>query len=114
MEVLATKKTKSTLEPIPVNKGERLELQKKLYNYIISKWNKTDKDDISLKRAEISQAIGCEVHRVSSIINSLIEKNIIKMDRLQKRLIDIYIVSKIRTAPNYELTLEQQDILFFR
>ncbi|GHQ64908.1 hypothetical protein VN0401_00020 [Helicobacter pylori] len=70
----ATKTTKPTLEPIPVNKGERLELQKKLYNYIITKWNKSDKNNIPLNRAEISQAIGCAIHRVSNIVNSLIDK----------------------------------------
>lgn len=113
MEALVTKTTKSKLEPIPVNKGERLELQKKLYNYIVKKWNRIDKDDIPLNRAEISQAIGCEVHRVSNIVNSLIDKKLIEMDRLKKRLIDIYSVFKIRTAPNYKLTPEQQDVLFY-
>lgn len=113
MEVLVTKKTKPTLEPIPVNKGERLELQKNLYNYIIKKWNKSDKDDISLNRAEISQSIGCEVNRVSNIIYSLIDKNLIEMDTLKKRLVNIYSVFKIRTAPNYDLTLEQKDILIY-
>ncbi len=57
MEALATKTTNPTLQPIPVTKGERLELQKKLYNYIIKKWNIKDKDYIQLNRAEISQAI---------------------------------------------------------
>ena len=113
MESLVTKKTKPTLEPIQVIKCERLELQKKLYNYIIKKWNKTDRDDITLNRAEISQAIGCEVHRVSNIVSSLIDKNLIEVNRLKKRNIDIYSVFKIRTATNYELTPEQQDILIY-
>lgn len=113
MEALATKTTKPKLEPIEITKGERLELQKKLYNYIIEKWNKTDKFNIPLNRLEISQAIGCEVHRVSNITNSLIDKKLIEMERLKKRLIDIYSVLKIRTAPNYELTQEQQDILIY-
>lgn len=113
MGALATKTTKPTLEPIEVTKGERLELQKKLYNYIIKKWNKSDKDNIPLNRAEISKSIGCKVHRVSNIINSLIDKNLIEMGRLKKRNVDIYSVFKIRTAPNYELTLEQQDILIY-
>lgn len=113
MEALVAKTTKPKLEPIPVNKGERLELQKKLYNYIISKWNKSDKDGIPLNRAEISQAIGCEVHRVSNIVNTLVDKTLIEMDRLKKRLIDIYSVFKIRTAPSHDLTPEQQDILIY-
>ncbi len=113
MEALATKITKPTLEPIEVNKGERLELQKKLYNYIIKKWNNTSQDNIPLNRSEISQAIGCEIHRVSSIVNSLIDKGLIEMDRLKKRNIDIYNVFRIRTAPNYDLTLEQKDILIY-
>lgn len=113
MEALATKATKPKLEPIPVNNGERLELQKKLYNYIIAKWNKSDKDDIPLTRAEISQAIGCDVYRVSNIVSSLIDKNLIEMVRLKKRLVGIYNVFKIRTAPNYDLTPEQRDILIY-
>ena len=113
MHALATKTTKPKLEPIPVDKGERLELQKKLYNYIIAKWNKSDKADIPLNRAEISQVIGCDVHRVSNIVNSLIDKDIIEMDRLKKRSIDIYNVFSIRTAPNYDLTMEQKDILIY-
>ena len=108
-----TKPTKPTLEPIEVTKGELLELQKKLYNYIITKWNNSDKDYIALNRAEISKAIGCEIYRVSNIVSSLIDKNLIKMDRLKKRNVDIYSVLKIRTAPNYELTLEQKDILIY-
>lgn len=114
MEALATKTTKPTLETIDVIKGERLELQKKLYNYIIAKWNKSDKNDIPLNRAEISQAIGCEVHRVSNIVSSLIDKSLIEMDRMiKKRNVCIGSVFKIRTAPNYELTQEQQDILIY-
>lgn len=113
MEALATKATKPTLETIPVNKGERLELQKKLYNYIIEKWNNSNENNIPLNRAEISQAIGCQVHRVSSIVNSLIDKGVIEMDRLKKRSVDIYNVFKIRTATNYDLTQEQQDILIY-
>ncbi|MGL2603793.1 hypothetical protein ACQJ5U_07615 [Helicobacter pylori] len=113
MEALLTKKTKPTLEPIEVNKGERLELQKKLYNYIITKWNNSDKDEIPLNRTEISQAIGCEIYRVSNIVNALIDKNLIEMDRLKKRNVNIYNVFSIRTAPNYDLTLEQQDILIY-
>ncbi|GAA6982771.1 hypothetical protein HpCHC60_06850 [Helicobacter pylori] len=74
MEALATKTTKPILETISVSKGERLELQKKLYNYIITKWNESDKDFIPLNRAEISQAIGCAIHRVSNIVNALIDK----------------------------------------
>lgn len=74
MEALATKATKPILETISVSKGERLELQKKLYNYIITKWNKSDKNNIPLNRAEISQAIGCLIHRVSSTVNSLVDK----------------------------------------
>lgn len=113
MGALATKTTKTTLEPIEVTKGERLELQKKLYNYIIKKWNKSDKDDIPLNRLEISQAIGCEICEVSRIVNSLVDKKLIEMERLKKRNVDIYSVFKIRTAPNYELTLEQQDVLIY-
>ena len=113
METLATKTTNPTLEPIPVNKCERLELQKNLYNYIIAKWNKSDKDDIPLNRLEISQNIGCKVNRVSNIVNKLIHKNLIEVDRLKKRNIAIYNVFKIRTAPNYDLTPEQQDILIY-
>lgn len=113
MEALATKTAKPTLEPIPVSKGERLELQKKLYNYIITKWNNTNQDSIPLNRVEISQAIGCEIYRVSNIVNSLIDKGLIEMDRLKKRLVDIYNVFSIRTAPNYDLTPEQQDILIY-
>lgn len=113
MEALATKTTKPILELIPVNNGERLELQKKLYNYIIAKWNKSGKDNIPLNRDEIRKAIGCEVRIVSNIVNSLIDKNLIEMDRLKKRLIDIYSVFKIRTAPNYDLTPEQKDILIY-
>lgn len=113
MEALATKTTKPTLEPIPVNKGERLELQKKLYNYIITKWNKSNKDIIPLNRAEISQAIGCEVHRVSSIVYSLTDKGLIEVDRLKKRNVDIYNVFRIRTGPNYDLSQEQQDLLIY-
>lgn len=113
MGALATKTTKPKLEPIEVTKGERLELQKKLYNYIIKKWNKSDKDHIPLNRLEISQAIGCEVHRVSRIVTSLIDKNLIEIERLKKRLTDIYSVFKIRTAPDYDLTPEQKDILIY-
>lgn len=113
MEALATKKTKPTLEPIEVTKGERLELQKKLYNYIIAKWNNGEKDNIPLNRAEISKSIGCKVHRVSNIVNSLIDKNLIEIERLKKRNVDIYSVFKIRTAPNFELTQEQQDVLIY-
>lgn len=113
MEALATKTTKPKLEPIQVNKGERLELQKKLYNYIINKWNKSDEADIPLSRAEISQAIGCEVYKVSNIVNALIDKKLIEMNRVRKRNTDIYSVFEIRTAPNYELTPEQHDILIY-
>lgn len=113
MEALATKTTKRTLEPIPVTKGERLEMQKKLYNYIVAKWNNTNQDNIPLNRAEISQAIGCETHRVSNIVNSLIGKKLIEMDRLKKRSVDIYSVFKIRTAPSYDLTQDQQEILIY-
>lgn len=113
MEALATNTTKPILEPIPVSKGERLELQKKLYNYIIAKWNNSGKDYVPLNRAEISKEIGCKVHRVSSIVGSLIDRSLIEMDRLKKRLNDIYNVFKIRTAPNYELTPEQKDILIY-
>ena len=113
MEATATKTTKPLINTIEVTKGERLELQKKLYNYIVTKWNKSNQDNIPLNRAEISQAIGCEVHRVSNIIYSLIDKNIIEMDRLKRRGIDIYHVFKIKTAPNYDLTMKQQDILIY-
>lgn len=113
MEALATETTKPKLELIKVTRGERLELQKKLYNYIVKKWNNSNKADIPLNRLEISKAIGCEVHRVSNIVNSLIGKNVIEMDRLKKRNIDIYRVFKIRTAPNDDLTLEQKDILIY-
>ena len=113
MGALATKTTNPTIETIPVNKGERLELQKKLYNYIIAKWNNTNENNIPLNRAEISQAIGCEVHRVSNIVNSLIDKGVIEIDRLKKRSVDIYNVFSIRTATNYDLTQEQKDILIY-
>ncbi|BEE29675.1 hypothetical protein ATCC49503_11950 [Helicobacter pylori] len=113
MERVATKKTNPTLEPIAVTKGERLELQKNLYNYIIKKWNNTNQDKIPLNRVEISQAIGCEVHRVSNIVNSLIDKGLIEMDRIKKRNVDIYNVFKIRTATNYDLNHKQQDILIY-
>lgn len=113
MEALATKTTKPQLDPIEVIKGERLELQKKLYNYIIAKWNQSEKEYIPLSRAEISQAIGCEAHRVSNIVNSLVDKNLIEIERLKKRLVDIYSVYKMRTAPNYDLTPEQKDILIY-
>lgn len=113
MGSLATKTTKPTLEPIPVNEGERLELQKKLYNYIIAKWNNTNENNIPLNRAEISQAIGSKINRVSNIVNSLIDKGLIEMDRLKKRSVDIYNVFSIRTGPNYDLTQEQQDILIY-
>ncbi|WRD33090.1 hypothetical protein E5K52_07745 [Helicobacter pylori] len=113
METLATKTTKPTLEPIPVNKGERLELQKKLYNYIITKWNNSNEAYITLNRSEISQAIGCEVHRVSNIVSSLVDKGLIEMDRLKTRSVDIYHVFRIRAATNYDLTQEQQDILIY-
>ncbi len=66
-----------------------------------------------LNRAEISQAIGCEVHRVSNIVNSLNDKGLIEIDRLKKRSVDIYNVFKIRTAPNHDLTQEQQDLLIY-
>lgn len=113
MQALATKTTKPKLEPIPVKEGERLWLQKKLYNYIIAKWNKSDKALIPLNRAEVSKSIGCEISRVSNIVNSLVDKSIIEMDRLKKRNIDIYNVFSIRIAPNYDLTLEQKDILIY-
>ena len=110
MEALVTN---PKLEPIPVNKCERLELQKKLYNYIIEKWNKSNENNIPLNRAEISQAIGCEVHRVSNIVASLVDKGLIEMDRQKKRSVDIYKVFKIRTANNYDLKQEQKDILLY-
>lgn len=113
MEALATKTTKPKLEPIEVTKGGRLELQKNLYNYIIKKWNKSDKANIPINRLEISEAIGCEIYRVSNIVNALVDKNLIEMDRLKKRNVDIYSVFKIRTAPNYDLTPEQKDILIY-
>ena len=113
MEALATKATKPILEPIPVDKGERLELQKKLYNYIITKWNNSNEAYIPLNRAEISQAIECKTHRVSNIVGSLINKGLIEMDRLKKRSVDIYNVFRIRKATNYDLTQEQQDILIY-
>lgn len=111
MEALATKTTNSPLGAMPVSKGERLELQKKLYNYIIAKWNKSNKDHMLLNRSEISRAIGCEVNRVSNIVISLIDKGLIEMGRLKKRSADIYNVFSIKTAPNYYLTRYQQDIL---
>lgn len=113
MGALVTKTTHPELEPIVVTRGERLELQKKLYNYIIKKWNKSAKDNTPLNRLEISQEIGCEVHRVSNIVNSLLDKKLIEIERLKKRNVDIYRVFKIRTAPNYELTPEQKDILIY-
>lgn len=113
MGALATKTTNPILETIPVSKGERLQLQKKLYNYIITKWNESDKDSISLNRAEISRAIECGINRVSNIVNALIDKGLVEMDRLKKRSIDIYKVFGIRTAPNYDLTQDQQDILIY-
>ncbi|GAA7926964.1 hypothetical protein HpBT060_15110 [Helicobacter pylori] len=113
MEALSAKTTKHILEKIPVSKGERLELQKELYNYIIEKWNKGDKDFIPLNRAEISQAIGCKLNRVSSIVGSLIHKGLIEIDRIKKHNVDIYSVFKIRTDKNYDLSQEQQDILIY-
>lgn len=113
MEALATKTTKPILETIPVPKGERLELQKKLYNYIITKWNESDKDFIALNRSEISQAIECGINRVSNIVNALIDKGLVEMDRLKKRNIDIYKVFGIRTGTNYDLSQDQQDILIY-
>ncbi|MGL2802371.1 hypothetical protein ACQJ9K_07545, partial [Helicobacter pylori] len=79
----------------------------------ITKWNNSDKNEVPLNRVEISQAIGCEIHRVSSIVNSLIDKGLIEMDRFKKRNVDIYNVFSIRTATNYDLTQEQQDILTY-
>lgn len=113
MEGLATKTTKPTLETIPVSKGERLELQKKLYNYIINKWNESDKEFVSLNRAEISQAIGCGINRVSGIVSALINKGVVGMGRARKRRIDIYKVLHIRAGTNYDLSQEQQDILIY-
>lgn len=113
MGALATKATKPILETISVSKGERLELQKKLYNYIVSKWNESDKESIPLNRAEISQAIGCGINRVSNIVSALIDKGLVEMDRLKKRSIDIYNVLGIRAGTNYDLTQDQQDILIY-
>ena len=113
MEALATKTTNPILETISVSKGERLELQKKLYNYIVTKWNKSDKDFVSLNRAEISQAIECGINRVSSLVDALISKGIVGMDRLKKRRIDIYKCYGIRTGTNYDLTQDKQDILIY-
>ena len=113
MGALATKTTKPILETISVSKGERLELQKKLYNYIITKWNESDKDFIPLNRAEISQAIGCGINRVSNIVSAIIDKRIVEMDRLKKRSIDIYKCLGIRTGTDYDLTQYQQEILTY-
>lgn len=113
MGALATKTTKPILETILVSKGERLELQKKLYNYIITKWNGSDKDFIPLNRAEISQAIGCKINRVSNLVNALIDKGLVEMERLKKRSIDIYKVLRIRAGKNYDLNQAQQEILIF-
>lgn len=113
MGELATKTTKPILETIPVSKGERLELQKKLYNYIVTKWNESDKDFIMLNRAEISQTIGCGIYRVSNLVSALIDKGLVEMDRLKKRSIAIYKVLRIRAGTNYDLSQDQQDILIF-
>lgn len=113
MSVLATKTTKPILETISVSEGERLELQKKLYNYIITKWNERDKDFTALNRAEISQAIGCEINKVSKLVSALIDKGLVKMDRLKKHHADIYKVLGIRAGTNYDLSQDQQDILIF-
>lgn len=113
MGELATKATKPILETIPVSKGRRLELQKKLYNYIITKWNKSDKDFISLNRAEISQAIECRINRVSNLVSALTTKGLVEMDRIKKRSIDIYHVLGIRAGTNYDLSQDQQDILIY-
>ena len=113
MGVLATKTTNPILETISVSKGERLELQKKLYNYIITKWNESDKEFIPLNRSEISQAIGCRINRVSDIVSAIIDKGLVEMDRLKKRSIDIYKCFGIRTGMSYDLTQDQQDILIF-
>ena len=113
MEALATKPIKPILETISVCKGERLELQKKLYNYIITKWNESDKDFITLNRAEISQAIGCGINRVSNLIYSLIDKGLLEIERLKKRSIGVYKVLRIKTFKNYDLKQEQQDILIY-
>lgn len=113
MEALATKTTKPLLETISVSKGERLELQKKLYNYIITKWNESDKDFISLNRAEISQAIECGINRISNLVSALIDKGLIEIDRLKKRSIDIYKVVGIRAGTNYDLSQDQQEILIY-
>ena len=113
MGALATKTTNPILETISVSKGERFELQKKLYNYIITKWNESDKDFISLNRAETSQAIGCGINRVSGIVNALIDKGIVEMDRIKKRSVDIYKVFGIRAGTNYDLSQDQQEILMF-
>lgn len=113
MEALATKTTKPILETISFSKGERLELQKKLYNYIVTKWNESDKDFVPLSRVEISQAIECGINRVSKIVNVLIEKGVVEMDRLKKHCIDIYKVLRIRTGTDYDLSQDQQDILIY-
>lgn len=113
MEALATKTTNPILKTISVYRGERLELQKKLYNYIITKWNDSEKDFISLNRAEISQSIECRLNRVSNLVNALIDKGIVEMDRLKRRRIDIYKVLGIRTGTNYDLSQDQQDILIY-
>lgn len=113
MEPLATKATNPILETIPIYKGERLELQKKLYNYIITKWNESDKDFIPLNRSEISQAIECGIGRVSNVVSSLIDKGIVKIDRLKKRNINIYKVLGVRTGTDYDLSPCQQEILIF-
>lgn len=113
MGVLATKTTKPILETISVSKGERLELQKKLYNYIITKWNESDKDFIPLNRAEISQAIGCGINRVSNLVSAITDKGLVEMDRLKKRSIDIYKCLGIKTGMTYDLTQDQQDILIY-
>ena len=113
MGLLATKTTNPILETIPVPKGERLELQKNLYNYIITKWNKSEKDFIPLNRAEISQAIGCAITRASKIVNALIDKGIVEVNRLERRSIDICHVLAIRAGTDYDLSQDQQDILTF-
>lgn len=110
---LATKTTKPILETIAVSKGERLELQKKLYNYIITEWNESDKDFIALNRSKISQAIGCGINRVSSLVSAIIDKGLVEMDRLKKHSIDIYRCLRIRTGTTYDLTQDQKDILTF-
>ena len=113
MGVLATTTTNPTLEVISVSKGERMELQKKLYNYIITKWNESDKDFISLNRAEISEAIECGINRVSKIVSALIDKGLVELDRLKQRSSNIYKVLGVRVGPNYDLSEAQQEILIY-